>query len=349
MLINKKNVEINQSVDIGIDYYGYQLKMRVDKLVVILPIYKEMLDYDEIDGRLISMSKTKWKCYKISLEFKKKTGKRHPYWKGLIIRRKSDNKMLVRIDFEPRNKKTGAVRLEFGPQHMTPRELDMLLLWLAVRIGYNVFMTLLEEAWVTQVDVALDVYGCRLCDYVWGLKDASVFKGYKKKHGLPGLQLGSKRSSLHILCYEKVDAVGCDTKVFREKGGKLDLELEHFPRFLRIEARDKPGPVSQNHKCLMLSELVNMAYPFRRLQIHSRGMLQDIKMVQLMANRPEHYTLTWLKNHLCRSTESPRISRKIRRIIDKHELTLFEEEKVWGYWPECVARLGLVLTCFETQ
>ncbi|WCG82255.1 hypothetical protein [Pectobacterium sp. A5351] len=345
MLISKKNVETNQSLDIGTGDYGHQLKIRADKLVVILPTYKGTAEYDGIAGRLISISQKKWKRYKISLEFKRKEGKSHPYWKALIIRRKLDNKMLLRIDFEPRNKKTGAIRLEFGPQHMTPRELDMLLLWLAAHIGYNVLITLLEDAWVTQVDVALDIYGCRLHDYVWGMKRISKVSGYKKTYGLPGARLGSIRSPLHVLCYEKVDTVGYESKVFREKRGMLDLELGDFPYFLRIEAKKKPGgkPGSKNHNWLMLRDLRCMDYPFERLQVYPENIWHFMEVELSRENSPVRHTIAYYKNYSQKSPEKYWNSRKGKCFLEKREITLFTKVQVWPFWPECVTRLGTIL------
>ncbi|EBP2521091.1 hypothetical protein AAIJ15_002612 [Salmonella enterica] len=344
MLISKKNVEVNSSLDIGHDTFGHKLKLRIDGMTIILPVCKGTPEYDVMAGRLISASKKKWKPYKVSLEFQKK-GKRHPYWKALIIRRKSDNKMLLRIDFEPRNKNTGAIRLELGPQHMAPREIDMLILWLAVRIGYNEFMTLLEGAWVTRVDVALDIYGCYLDDYVWGMKDASVFTGFKKKHGLPGVQLGSNRSPLSILCYEKIDAVGRKSKILRGKGGRVELEIGDFPYFLRLEARIKPGgkPGSKNHKYLLLADLKDMTYPFERLRIYPLNIQHMLDIALMYENAPERHTIAYSKKHSQKSPERYWNSDKGRRYLETCEVTLFTEEKIWSFWRESVVRQGAIL------
>lgn len=310
----------------------------------MLPVYKGTSKYDVIAGCFISASNKKWKEYKVSLEYKKKE-KQHPYWKAIIIRRKSDNKMLLRIDFEPRNKKTGAVRLELSPQHMVPREIDKLIRWLKRRIGDNKFMALLEGAWVTRVDVALDVYGCCLDDYVWGLKNTSVFSGFKKKQGLPGVRLGSNRSPLSILCYEKIDAVGCKSQILRDKGGRMDISLGDFPHFLRIEARKKLDrkPGSKNHNWLMLADLKDIPYPFERLQIYPPDIQHMLDVALMYENAPERHTIAYYKKHSQKSPEKYWKSDKGRRYLEKCEARLFTEEKVWPYWPECVARLGKIL------
>jgi len=344
MLINKKNVEVNPSLYIGHDTHGHSLRIRIDGGSIILPTYKGTQKYDAIAGRLISTSKKKWKPYKATLEFTKKK-KRHPYWKALIIRRKSDNKMLLRIDFEPRSKNTGAVRLELGPQHMTPREINILFLWLAARIGYSEFITLLEGAWVTRIDVALDVYSCRLDDYVWGLKTARVFTGYKKKQGLPGIRLGSKRSILSILCYEKINVVGRTNQIMHEKDGRLELELGNYPHFLRIEARKKPKgkPGSKNNKFLLLSDLKEMAYPFDSLQIYPHNIRHMLDVALMYENAPNRHTIAYYKKYSQKSPEKYWNSDKGRRYLERCEVKLFTEEKVWSFWPECVARMGSVL------
>lgn len=344
MLLNKHNVELCSSLDIGYDCYGHKLKWRIDKLTSVSR-YDDEREH-AINYRLGRIAKKSWKDYRVRLDYVRcKAGEKvKPYRKALLIFGKEPGSpMLLRIDYEPINSNTGDIRFDLRPQHLTATELDHLFLWLGRRLG-PLFPRLLARAWITQVDVALDIYGCQLKDYILGLYRAGINEDYDTPDGLPGVRIGSTNSALHVLCYEKVDATGQTKNSFKRKGDLLELELEldQYPRFLRVEMRYKPlaKPTHVVGNALMLADLQLMKNPFERLQVYSKDLVEVLLMEQLITKKPKDDSLLALKQqiNLCQNTN--RISKKIESLIKQYEVVLFDIHTLWQNWPACVERLG---------
>ncbi|WP_051691248.1 hypothetical protein [Mangrovibacter sp. MFB070] len=345
-MLNVKNIERNESLRIGSDKEGHELKMRCDKLTVVLPLSKGMAKAEVMYSLLLEMSEGKYKTYDIQCKYlNKKEVKQKHYYAALIIRRKSDGKMLLRIDFKPFNKRTGAVRLDFRPQHMSAEQLDKMLSWLDCKLGNGLF-PLLRKSWVTKVDVALDVYGCHLHDYEWRLKSAFRYDFFDKKSGLPGKRLGSKRSPLCVLCYEKHDATGdLLSKCLHQPDGSMDMVLNESSDFLRVEAKIRPGgrPGSKKHDCLMLRGLGMLDYPFERLIIYPVNIERIKAGTYGQAVDAGRGTKTHIKRSSSMSPDTYWKSRKGRENLERFRVKLFDKNHVWSFWPECVQRLGRIL------
>ncbi|MDK9585016.1 hypothetical protein [Lelliottia wanjuensis] len=347
MLLNKKNVERCGSQDAGYSNEGHKMKIRADKITVMLDVNVESKLYKFLYKRLRYTGNKSWKHYETRLIKNKHKDKRPDRYRWAILIFKN-GRMLIHIDFDPINKHAAAVRLDIRPQHLEPEEMDKLIKWLDDRMKGEL-LALLRTAWITQVDVALDLYGCWLDDYIWGVKRIRRDDSYLSTDGLPGVRLGSVRSDLHMLVYEKVDITG-STRKFREVDGKLEINLNDHPMFLRIEARVKPDakPGSKRKKGkqkepVMLKELHKMANPFERLEVYKTGLDTYLEIDKFFRERPKSFTLNAWKRHMRLSQNTRRISRKIEGIIEKHKIELFDKEQVWKLWTKCLKRLGLLV------
>lgn len=342
MLLNKKNVERCKSQFVGYSNEGHTMKMRIDKLTAILAVKVESELYERLHNKIKAIGKKKWKRYETCLIKNKHEDKRPDRYRWAVIISKNGRK-LIHIGIDPINKHAGAVRLDIRPQHLTSKEMNKLVKWVDNHVESEL-SPLLKTAWITQVDVALDLYGCSLDNYIWGVRRTSKHESYNPKDGLPGVRLGSIRSNLHMLVYEKVDITG-STHKFREIGGNLDIDLNDHPLFLRIEARVKPDakPGSKRKVPLMLKELHKMDNPFERLEVYSKGLEAHLLMDEFCRCKPKSNTLNAWRQHMKRSQKTSRISRKIEGIIEKYNIELFDKGQVWGEWDKCLKRLGLLV------
>ncbi|HCB1700416.1 TPA: hypothetical protein MYP69_005252, partial [Citrobacter freundii] len=236
MKLNKHNIEFCCSLDIGMSTRDQKLKIRVDKLSVVSQ-FDENIEMKKTYSNLETLNHDKKRKYRVSYI---PTKERNPYHKALLIRgKKKKSPVLLRIDYIPKSRNTGEIRLDFRPQHLASKKIDHLLSWLDRQLG-EIFYQLLGRAWITQIDVALDVYKCKLDDYIWGLERSGKTAYFDKEDGLPGLRVGSCRSLLHILCYGKVDANSGRKLIFRERAKFININFDEYQQFLRIEARYRP-------------------------------------------------------------------------------------------------------------
>ena len=88
----------------------------------------------------------------------------------------------------------------------------------------------------------------------------------------------------------------------------------------------------------------DIPYPFERLQIYPPDIQHMLDVALMYENSPERHTIAYYKKHSQKSPEKYWKSDKGRRYLEKCEARLFPEEKVWPFWPECVTRLGKILT-----
>lgn len=343
MLLNKMNVECCKSQNIGYSNEGHAMKMRVDKLSTVLDMKVDTALYKRFVKNIQATGKKTWKNYETSLSKCKKT---EPYRWAMTVSK--NNHMLMHMSFDPVNHNTGASRLDIRPQHLNSQEMNKLIRWLDKRMEGEL-APLLDTAWVTQVDVALDLYGCRLEDYIWGVKRTRKDQRYSSKDGLPGVRLGCAKSKLHMLVYEKVDITGTTHK-FREVDGKLDINLKDHPLLLRIEARVKPDAkpgskrkASRQKKPVMLKKLHKMDNPFERLEVYKKGLEARLLMDGFCRSKPKSNTIKAWRRHINRSQNTPRISRTIGGIIDKNSIELFDKGLVWGEWTKCLKCLGSLI------
>ena len=338
MRLNKRNIDFCYSLNIGMNSRVQKLKMRADKLSVVSSFHnseQRNITYN----KLKKMRQKEFKKYRIQY-IRGKAGK--PYRKALLIRRKKEKSpVLLRIDYSPINRNTGGVRLDFRPQHMTPKEIDHLLSWINCRLG-GIFYQLLERAWITQIDVALDVYNCKLDDFLWGLDRAGQTAYFDKENGLPGLRIGSCRSLLHILFYGKMNARSGGKLVYKEKAKFININFDEHQQFLRIEARYRPNatPTSKNGNALMLANLLEMRNPFERLRVYSKDLGDELLEREFLCTLPHAPCIAEMKRYMLATMQCSRLPRKVDRLIAEYEIELFDKRAVWAQWSRCVAQLS---------
>ena len=224
---------------------------------------------------------------------------------------------------------------------MTPQKIDHLLSWINRQLG-EICYQLLARAWITQIDVALDVYNCKLDDYIWGLERSGKTAYFNKEDGLPGIRIGSYRSLLHFLCYGKIDANSGRKLVFQERAKFININFDEYQQFLRIEARYRPNatPTSKNGNVLMLAHILEMRNPFERLRVYSKDLgdeLLDRRYLYALPNAP---SIAEMKRYMMDAMQCSRLPRKVDRLIAEYEIELFDKHTVWMQWSRCVAQLS---------
>ncbi|HFK8166802.1 TPA: hypothetical protein ACGZ2B_002713 [Citrobacter freundii] len=338
MLLNIRNIDSCRSLDIGRNTRDQQLKMRTDKLSVV-SLFNNNSEMKKTYSKLETLNHDKKRKYRVSYI---PTKERNPYHKALLIRgKKKKSPVLLRIDYMPRNRNTGGIRLDFRPQHLTSRKIDLLLSWLDSQLG-EIFYQLLGRAWITQIDVALDVYKCKLDDYIWGLERSGKTAYFDKENGLPGLRVGSCRSLLHILCYGKVDANSGRKLIFRERAKFININFDEYQQFLRIEARYRPNakPTSKKGNVLMLAHLSEMRNPFKRLRVYSNDLGNELLKRGFLCTLPDAPSIAEMKRYMMATMQCSRLPRKVDRLIAEYEIELFNKHTVWKKWSRCVAQLS---------
>ncbi|HDU4639578.1 TPA: hypothetical protein RFT53_000830 [Klebsiella aerogenes] len=342
MLLNKHNIDFCSSMIIGKDNVGHSLKMRIDGLTVV-SCFLNKKERRRVYSKLIKMRRVNYKKYKVKY-VKNKAGK--PYRNALLIKElKKNSPVLLRIDYSPINPNTGGLRLNFHPQHMTKSKIDRLLSWISKRLG-EIFYHLLARSWVTRIDVAIDIYGCQLDNYIWELKRAGKTSYRNSKNSLPSVRIGSSRSILYILCYEKIDAHGSKQLTFREKSRFININLNEHRQFLRIESRYQPNatPTSKSGNALMLAHLLSMGNPFERLQIYSDDIAYELLTKGYIRAVPAEPSIVALKRAILRNMQNSRFPREVISIIVKHEIELFNKNKIWEQWSLCVEQLSSIFS-----
>lgn len=341
MLLHKYNIDTCSSLQIGKDKNDNPLKIRIDKLTIV-SFFLDKVEKDTIYSNLRKIRKIGNKRYSTKYIKNKED---MPYRNALLIKKNNAlSPILLRIDYSPVNNNTGGIRFDFHPQHITAEEIDHMLSWMNKWLGKKLYK-LLARAWVTQIDVALDVYGRRLHDYLWGLHRAGKTSYYNTLSGLPGIQLGSKRSILHILCYEKINL-----KRYKPIGNMLKAEhvkvnINKHKRFLRIEARFRPNakPGTKDSLPLMLIDLKKMENPFQRLRIYSMDLLYELLPESSILTIMQEPSLVAFKRNISKNNQINRLPRKSISIINSFQINLFDTNKVWDKWHLCVRNLGNTL------
>lgn len=356
-LLNKKNVEFSPSDKICDSLEGHEMKLRIDWLSIVSRFHSDE-EKTEFVQKLQSLLGREWKNYVVQEKSPRNaTGTCHPYKYGLCIsRNEPDAPMLAYLMWGPKALGTGGFSIHFHPQHMTGKRMDLLLKWLSDRLG-ETFAHLLERAWVTRLDIALDIYGCKLNDYLWGLKKSSKYKDYDNDNGLPGLSLGALDSKLSVLIYGKIDVAHFKRIAFPERAGYvnekgrrkreyfLEIDKEEYPQFLRVEVRIQPestGPGKRGckQKVLMLSDLSKLEHPFERLLVYKRKLEGELMNAVFTNDRPKTNGIKAWTNTLSDGDSKGRLARKFTKLLYLNEVELFNKHDVWSFWPVCMAKLG---------
>ncbi len=336
MLLHRKNIDLCRSLKLGKDKHGHDLKMRIDKLAIVSD-FSTQEEKQKAYNKFEEIRQVFYKKYRVKYCRNKEE---KPYRKSLnIYSRKKNTPALLHIDYVPIHPNTGEVRFDFHPQHMTTERIDHLLSWVNSVLG-ETFYELLVRAWITRIDVALDVYNCKLDDYIWGLKRSGITKYYDTENGLPGVRIGSHRSILHIHCYEKVNARRDRKLILKDRTKLININLDEHKRFLRIEARYMPGakPTSKKKDALMLSQLLEMRTPFKRLQVYSKSLGKELLNKGYLHALPKEPSVIALKRGL---KQQPGRSR-LTAMLTRHKTVLFDEYEIWNQWPRCVEQLSSI-------
>ena len=365
-LLNKKNVEFSPSDKICDSLEGHEMKLRIDWLSIVSRFHSEE-EKSEFVQKLQSLPEREWKSYVVQKKSPRNaTGTCHPYKYGLCIsRNEPDAPMLAYLMWGPKAPGTGGFSIQFHPQHMTGKRMDLLLKWLSDRLG-ETFAHLLARAWVTRLDIALDIYGCKLNDYLWGLKKSSIYKDYDNDKGLPGLSLGAFDSKLSVLIYGKINAAQFERIAVPERAGYvnekgrckreyfLEIDKEEHPQFLRVEMRIQPestGPGKRGcrQKALMLSDVIKLDNPFERLFVYKRKLEGELINAVFTNDRPKTNGIKAWVDVLRRGDSGGRLARKFSNLLSLNEVELFDKHDVWSFWPVCMAKLGQVIGTLKPE
>lgn len=177
---------------------------------------------------------------------------------------------------------------------------------------------------------------------------------------LPGLSLGASDSKLSALIYGKIDATLFKRIAFPERAGYvsekgkrkreffLEIDKEDYPQFLRVEMRVQPestGPGKRGfrQKALMLSDLAKLENPFERLYVYNRKLEGELMNAAFTINRPKTNGIKAWVNVLSKVDSGQRLARKFSNLLELNEVELFNKRDVWSFWPDCLAKLGLVI------
>lgn len=338
MLLNTKNIETRLSIGAGKSYHNHSLKIRIDKASLVSS-FSNKDDKRKIYTTLRKINNSPNNNYIIT-HTKLKEG--HPYKKAInIFSREKSPSLLLHIAYSPVNKNTGKIRFDFRPQNFNDNEFKELIKWLESQFGKE-FIKTIRNSWITQIDIALDIYDCKLKDYLWSLKNSGVSKYFSHKNGLPGLRLGSIRSKIHILCYEKIYIKRKDFSSMKPQNGLIEVKNKNHRHLLRIEARYKPKITSHSKeaKALLLNEISSMDNPFLRLMIYSNEAQENLIRNNYLPYKLRTNDILVIKKKMKKRS---RLSRHSLSIIEKNKIEFIDKDKVWEKWKLCIRRLGFLL------
>ncbi|PXB02153.1 hypothetical protein [Pectobacterium carotovorum] len=362
-MLNVKNIKMNKGVPVGQTHGRYPMTMHIDWMTVVSDYSCE--DEKEIFEANMLLLKMKLKGeYNVTRRnMDTRSKKKPPYKNGLHISEcGAGTPKLLSIYTSPRFKKVGGISIQIHPQHTTGERMDSLFNKLNATLDGLLF-PILSRGWVTRVDIALDIYGCKLDDYYWWLNWAKAYEDFCEPYGLPGLQIGRK-AALSLNLYEKIDASDAKIKglkraifhVFdKNNHGKLryrkerliDLKKEQYPDLLRAEFRvqekkNATGKYSKAGKVIMLSKLKSMKNPLQRLKVYKRALMSDMFNEWYKLGQPDTNCSKGVVNLLYRD-KGGRLVRAAERIFERREVALFSANEVWSSWSDCVDAMGEVL------
>lgn len=334
MLLNIKNIETRPSINAGKSFHKHELKMRIDK-VTLVSNFSDKNEKNKIHLELRNCNKSQDNIYTIT-HTKLKEG--HPYKKAInIFSREKIPALLLHIAYSPVNKNTGSIRFDFRPQHVNDNQFKELIRWMESKFGSTIIKTI-TRSWITQIDVALDMYDCKLKDYLWSLKNASASEYFHHKYGLPGLRLGSIRSKINILCYEKIYIRRGEFYSLQSENGLMEVTNKNHRHLLRIEARVKPKITSNKikGKSLLLKEISSMDNPFLRLVIYSNQMQGELIKKNYLRYKLKTNDVRVIKKKMKKRSK---FSRHSLSVIEQNEIDLIDRDNVWEKWKLCIRRL----------
>lgn len=262
------------------------------------------------------------------------------YKQAFTIRDSANREAYLLIEFEPRRPSIGCVRFELSPQHFDPDEISQLFEWLSHpdRLG-KVIYKVLSSSWVTRLDFAVDLYGCRLSDLIIGLQGARSAVTFDNDDDLDGLRLGSVRSKLYAVCYDKFDGSNqCNEAEPVRKTFDMDLLVQKLPRFTRVEVRSRPG---KGFLLSRLSMLDNAA--LKKLSFYDPSLVDDQDLPDDFSRALRMHSLPIAMLAISGSrADKERQKRVVKRVLKRYEIQAFDPDEVWDGWLECVDNLGIL-------
>ncbi|NTX70967.1 hypothetical protein FCH31_16300 [Lelliottia amnigena] len=337
MLLNIKNIETRPSINAGKSYHNHKLKIRIDKATLVSN-FSNKNEKIKIHSALRNCNKSPNNKYIITHTKLKES---HPYKKAInIFSREKTQSLLLHIDYSPVNKNTGSIRFDFRPQHVNDSEFKELIKWMESQFGKEI-IKMISRSWITQIDVALDIYDCKLKDYLWSLKNAGVSKYFNHRNGLPGLRLGSIRSKINILCYEKIYIRRKEFSSLQSENGLLEVNSKNHKYLLRVETRFKPNTKLQGKKGkpLSLKEIASMENPFLRLMVYNNQMQENLIKKNYLQHKIKTNNLIVIKKKMKKRSK---LSRHSLAVIDKNVIELIDRDKIWEKWELCIRRFQYI-------
>jgi hypothetical protein len=259
------------------------------------------------------------------------------YRHKVAIRSKELPNATLSIEYSPYIKELGYIRLELSPQQFGPKGINQLISWLANKnqIGNRIYR-ILEEAWVTRVDCAVDLIGHSLNDYILDLDGARTGKTYTSDDDFPGYRLGAARSALCVSNYDKCYVNGKITKP--DKDGLISLDAIDHERFTRIEARIKPD----NKNC-KLSNLIFLENPLKKLHFYNRDLISDSRLPPPFSSALKQMTVLEAWDYITGDTKERRNARnRIKRVFKQYEIPFIDVDDIWTHWGESIEQLGVL-------
>lgn len=330
-IIPKKNIDFGTNYIEVLDniFTGHKATLRVDKLSFTSEPKNRNLLINKL-AQMKSNSKYEVKHYTSSGSIAKL------YKRTITIYSKKNNKIGLTINYKPKFKVANFIRFELSPQHIRCKQMAKLINFLARKECLrNTLFKLFKNAHVTRIDIALDLYGISASNYYFGLEGATKGKLHHKDecHGFGGVSLGSYKSVVQIVAYDKV---------YIEKDNINDIEhyLYHHEelKFMRIEARIK----HKGNNKLMLSDLLTgdrLSNPFERLRIYPLNIKDQLFKYKSFYNLLDDMTFP----EALSKVEKGYTKDCIRNILRQNSVCLFDSDKLWESEKlKCMALLGVL-------
>ena len=326
---------------------GTPIKMRIDKLRLVSGTsnHQSKLTLEKRLNGLKSSGK-----FVVTRDNRKSKGfQKVLYRKKLTCRYRDDPNAYFTIQYLPlgwdrdrpdKRLERGFFYLETSPQHFGSARMNAMLAWLAraENLGELVYRVL-AKAWITRVDIALDLYDYSLQDFHVMLEGAQQGESKVDDGGFYRLRLGSSSSEFYLACYEKV---GGNWKLLpgEEGGDSLSLAVADSPRFVRVEVRYQPKTTGRGK--VPLSTIWYLKNPLDKVQLYKKDLDFDPRMPDpirdvLLQGGSIPEALTAIPG---KEKEIRQIRRRIKSWLEEYRLQVFDTASVWSSWIDCVHQLG---------
>ncbi|HIA0059917.1 TPA: hypothetical protein ACWOQB_004902, partial [Escherichia coli] len=97
-------------------------------------------------------------------------------------------------------------------------------------------------------------------------------------------------------------------------------------------------PTSKKKNALMLAQLLVMENPFKRLQVYSNSLGEELLTRGCLTTLPKDPSAIALKASLRQQLGRSRLT----TLLARHKTVLFDEREIWNLWPRCVEQLSSI-------